>query len=61
MSFEEFYDSCHGDHLGFMKETILAILILHVSPYTLHQVLVQSVMVWKEKFEEFQEGRHLGY
>ena len=32
MSFEEFQDGCHGDHLGYWNRTILAILNLHVTP-----------------------------
>ena len=31
MSFEEFQDGCHGGHLGYQDETILAILNLHVA------------------------------
>ena len=32
MSFEEFQDGCHGGHLGYRNETILAILNLYVTP-----------------------------
>ena len=31
MSFEEFQDGCHGSQLGYLNETILAILNLYVN------------------------------
>ena len=32
MSFEDFKDGRHGDHLGYWNEMILTILNLHVAP-----------------------------
>ena len=60
---EEFQDSCHGGHLGYLNGTILAILNLCVTDAS-HQVLAQfDLQFGRMSSEEFQagcHGRHLG-
>ena len=60
MWFEEFQDGPCSGHLGYRNGMIL--VILHLCD-AFHQVLAQSNLRFGRRycFEEFQDGRHLGY
>ena len=61
MFLEEFQDGHPGGHFGYRDGRILAILNLCVTaiPSSFSSV---GLRVWEEMlFEEFQEGRRLGY
>ena len=60
MSFEEFQDSRHGDHLGYQNGTILAILSLYVTPMPPIKFRLNPTYGLGEDVEEFQDGRHHG-
>ena len=51
MSFEKFQYGCHGGHLGYQNETILAILNLCVAP-------MPPIKFWLNRT---YRGGHLGY
>ena len=48
ISFEEFQDGNHGDHVGYQKGMILAILILHVAPMPPIKFLLNTTYGFKE-------------
>ena len=60
MSFEEFQDSRHGGHLGYLNNSES---LCHCDAS--HQVFCSiQLTVWEMSFEEFQDGvysGHLGY
>ena len=62
MWFEDFQDGCHGGHLGYQKETILATLNLHAAPmpstmFPLHPTYGSKAY----NNEDFQDGCHDEY
>ena len=62
MSFEEFQDGHHGDHLEYQNRTILA--ILNLLCHCVSSFGSIQLTVWEMSFEEFHighRGGHLGY